>query len=267
MIRRIMPSLTEQAIATDAANFALGNETFELMGATFVRNLAIPDIYDANHVQFARPGTPEEIDSFLAAVDREYGHAGHRRFDVDFRTPPEFPARLSVEGYERDDGLILVLEGPLIGTAPDYDIRPVESEADWEAYWQLKLHDWHEHNRRSNRKAGDDVARRMYEANRLKVPPVQYFMAYIKEKPVAYFNSWAGINGVGQVEDLFTHPRHRKKGIATALIHHCVADARAKGANQVVIAADPTDTPKQIYARMGWRPVAIVSHYLKRLQT
>lgn len=262
-----MTSLTDQAISVDAANFALGNESFELLGATFVRNRSVPDIYDANHIQFARPQTPEEIEEFLDAVDREYAHAAHRRFDVDYRTPPEFEARLAVEGYERDDGMIMLLEGPLIGTAPEYDIRPIESEADWDAYWDLRLADWREHNKRTGRKAGDDVARRMYEATRMKVPPVQYFMAYVKEKPVAYFNSWAGIEGVGQVEDLFTHPKHRKKGIATALIHHCVADARAKGAKQVVIAADPTDTPKLIYFRMGWRPVAIISHYLKRLET
>ncbi|HUF54517.1 MAG TPA: GNAT family N-acetyltransferase [Dehalococcoidia bacterium] len=262
-----MPSPVEHAIAVDAANFALGNESFELLGATFVRNTAIPDIYDANHVQFARPTTPDEIEAFLVAVEREYTHAGHRRFDVDFRTPPEFAARLAVEGYERDDGLILLLEGPLIGTAPQYDIRPIESEADWEAYWELMIEDWREHHRRTKRKAADEVARRMYQAHRLKVPPVRYFMAYVKEKPVAYFNSWEGIDGVGQVDDLYTQPKHRKKGIATALIHHCVAEARARGAKQVVIAADPTDTPKQIYFRIGWRPVAIVSHYLKRLDS
>ena len=73
------------------------------------------------------------------------------------------------------------------------------------------------------------------------------------------------MNGVGQVENLFTHPDYRNRGIATALIHHCVADARAKGAGPVVIVADPTDTPKNIYARMGFRPVAVVGHYLKDL--
>jgi hypothetical protein len=32
-----------------------------------------------------------------------------------------------------------------------------------------------------------------------------------------------------------------------------------------VIVADPTDTPKNIYARMGFRPAAWLSKYLKRL--
>jgi GNAT superfamily N-acetyltransferase len=261
-----MANSTDMAIATDWANFALGNEAYPLLGATFVRSRENPDIYDANHVQYAYPSTREEEDALLGAVDREYAHANHRRFDVDYRTPPEFAARLVIEGYERTDALLLLLEGELQGPPPPaHEIRPLETEADWEAYWELMLLDWREHQERAKDKAGDDVARGMYEAHRRKVPPVQYFLAYARGKPVAFFNSWAGVDGVGQVEDLFTHPKHRKKGFARALIHHCVADARAKGAGPLVIAADPTDTPKLIYASMGWRPVAVVSHYLKRL--
>ncbi|MEX0682290.1 MAG: GNAT family N-acetyltransferase [Dehalococcoidia bacterium] len=259
-----MTTLTDKAIATDAGNFMLGNDTFELMGATFVRNTATPRIYDANHVTGARPTTPEEIDTFLAVMDREYSASTHRRFDVDYRTPPAFAARLALEGYERNDGLVFVLENQLIGSAPRNDIRPVESDADWDSFWELMLVEWREHHERTKRPAADDVAREMWVSRRQKQPPVQYFMAYVKDKPVGYFNSWAGIAGVGQVEDLFTHPDVRKQGVATALIHHCVADARSKGAGPVVIAADPTDTPKHIYARMGWRPVALLSHFLKQ---
>ncbi len=94
---------------------------------------------------------------------------------------------------------------------------------------------------------------------------MQYYMAYVDGGAVAYCNSWEGINGVGQVEDLFTHPDFRHRGLASALIHHCVADCRRKGAGPVVIVADPTDTPKNMYAAMGFRPVALYSHYLKKL--
>ncbi len=33
----------------------------------------------------------------------------------------------------------------------------------------------------------------------------------------------------------------------------------------MIIAANPTDTPKRIYAAMGFRPVAVQSHYTKYL--
>ena len=259
-------TLTDRALATNAGNFALGNEVYELLGATFLRGRASPDIYDANHVADARPTTPAQIEEFLAAVDREYKAAKHRRFDVDYRTPPEFVARLTLEGYEREDGLLSLLEGELLGPPPkEFDIRPLETEADWEAYWELMLQDWREHIARQKRKVSDKIGRQMFDTKRLKQPPVQYFMAYVEDKPVAYFNSWAGIDGVGQVEDLFTLQKFRKRGIARALIHHCVADARAKGAGPVIIAADPKDTPKRIFAGMGFRPVAVHSHYTRHL--
>jgi predicted GNAT family acetyltransferase len=65
------------------------------------------------------------------------------------------------------------------------------------------------------------------------------------------------------VENLFTHPDHRHRGIATALIHHCVADARAHGSRPVVIVCDPNDTPKNMYGALGFRPVAIKRAYWK----
>jgi predicted GNAT family acetyltransferase len=71
------------------------------------------------------------------------------------------------------------------------------------------------------------------------------------------------VNGIGQVEDLFTHPDFRHRGIATALIAHCVADARARGAGPVLITADPLDTPKQMYAAMGFRPFSVTRNYFK----
>jgi len=231
-----------------------------------VRNRATPDIYDSNHVTRVNARTPGEIDELLAAADREFEHANHRRFDVDYRTPPEFVARLLLDGgYERTESLISVLEGDLRGTAVPCDIRPMTSEADWEAFWELMLLDWHEVHERIKRPVKEEVARRMWQDKRLKQPPVQYWLACDGAKAIAYLNSWEGVAGVGQVEDLFTHPDYRKHGLATALIHHGVADCRAKGSGPVVIVADPTDTPKNIYARMGFRPVAWLSKYLKRL--
>ncbi len=234
--------------------------------ATFVRNLQTPSIYDSNHVTRIKARTAAECDELLAAADREYKDAGHRRFDVDYKTPPEFVARLLLGGgYERQDSLISVLEGDLRGAAPAWDIRPMTSEADWEAFWELMLQDWNEHHERIKQPVKEEVARSMWQAKRLKSPPVRYWLAYDGGEAVGYLNSWEGIDGVGQVEDLFTRPDRRKRGVASALIHHGVADCRSNGAGPVVIVADPTDTPKNIYARMGFRPVAWLSKYLKKL--
>jgi GNAT superfamily N-acetyltransferase len=158
-----------------------------------------------------------------------------------------------------------VLEGEPLGETLERDIRPMLSSADWETLWELMLIDWNEHHQRIKRPVKEEVARRMWQAKRLKQPPVQYWLAYDQKRAIGYLNSWEGIGGVGQVEDLFVHPEYRKRGVATSLLHYCVAQCRAKGAGPIVIAADPTDTPKNIYARLGFRPVAWLSKYLKQL--
>lgn len=254
-----------RALEVNAANLALGCERIAIEDAVLVLNRETPQIYDANHVSNVTASSPTAIDRLLAAAEGAYEGIDHRRFDVDFRTPPEFVARLALEGYERSDALILLLEGDLAGTGPVHEIRPVESESDWNAYAALHAIDWRNDMERRKQPEQPEVRDTMIVASRAKQPPVQNWLAYIDGSAVAYFNSWEGTDGVGQVENLFTHPDFRRRGLATALIHHCVADSRRKGAGSVVITADPSDTPKQMYAALGFRPVAVHSHYLKKL--
>jgi GNAT superfamily N-acetyltransferase len=258
--------LIHQALDLNDANLALGNETFVAAGATFVRNRDAPDIYDANHLTNIRLSSAAEIDALFTRVEDEYAANKHRRFDTDHRTHPAVIARLRLEDYERSEGLVMLLEGELNGTPGEHDIRPISSEEDWAAYASLKQEDWLEYREKQGRPPEPDVAEAMIRVDRGKSPPVQYFLARVDGKPAAYFNAWAGSDGLGQVEDLFTLPKYRNRGLATALIHRCVAHCRDGGAERVIIVADPTDTPKQIYARLGFRPVAVNAHYLKRLE-
>jgi GNAT superfamily N-acetyltransferase len=244
----------------------LGNNTSAARHSVLVLNRDIPDIYDANHVDSIRASVAAEIDDLFATVEDKHDYARHRRYDTDFRTPPEFVARLLLHGgYVRQDTLVMVLEGGLNSSASPLDIQPVQSGSDWESYWELMWIDWMEGQQKQGRVAREDVARQMWHARRLKQPPVRYCLAYVGARPVAYFASWAGAGGVGQVEDLFTHPDFRLRGIARSLIFHCVGASRDDGAGPIVIAADPTDTPKEIYHALGFRPVAVASQYLKRL--
>ena len=257
--------LVRRALAVNQALLALGNEVFEAEGATFVRNRSAPSIRDANHVAGVRVRTPDQIDGVLARVEREYMGAPHRRFDVDLDTPPEFEARLALDGYRCEEALVLLLEGALVGEPPRHEIRLIESEADWAAYAALHAIDWRDYAARLGRPVEPGVGEAMIRCRRAKTPSVRWWLACVDGEPRAYFSSWEGTEGVGQVEDLFTHPDFRHRGLATALIHHSVADCRAHGAGPVVIIADPTDTPKEMYAAMGFRPVAVRREWWKEL--
>ena len=258
--------LASRALSVDEAWMALGNEWFEAEGATYIRNLEAPLIRDANHVRNVRASTPEEIEALLARVEQEFAGVPHRCFRVDHRMPPLLEARVALEGYQRGETLMLALEGDLLGAVKEHDIRPVESEHDWEAYRGLREMDWQDYVQRQNRPYDETEVRavdQMVSSCRAKSPPVRYWLAYVDGQPRAYLGSWEGRDGVGQVEDLFTHPDFRHRGLATALIRHGVADCRACGAGPIAIAADPSDTPKQMYAAMGFRPVAVTRSYWK----
>jgi GNAT superfamily N-acetyltransferase len=92
---------------------------------------------------------------------------------------------------------------------------------------------------------------------RVKAPDVRGWFACVDGEPRAFLSSWPGENGVGVVEDLFCHPEYRHRGLATALLAHCVADARTRGAGPVIINADPKETPKHMYAALGFRPYCV----------
>lgn len=250
---------------TTAAYMEFGCETFEAESARFVRNRDCPNLWDANHVSHVRCEGEADFQRLLWRADAEFSHCKHRRFDLDEQTPPQFAARLAVEGYAPNETIELLLEGELHARPRPADIRPIETDADWAAYAGLQEMDYRENSARQGREFNADVPAKFVIVKRAKPPDVRYWHAYVDGVPRSYFSSWQGRNGIGIVEDLFTHPEYRHRGIATALIAHCVADARLHGAGPVVIGADPTDTPKVMYAAMGFRPLLVARNYVRHL--
>jgi ribosomal protein S18 acetylase RimI-like enzyme len=260
-----MDDRTRRALAVDRAFLALGHETFAAAGARFVRDLGVPAIHDANSVTDVTATTPEEIERLLARVEREFAGVRHRQFLLDTATPPAVEAALVLRGYEHSASLVLLLDGAPGGVPRSHDVCPVADEAGWAAYARLKQRDWDERAARRGLRDVAHVGAQMVRQHRAKSPPAQYWLAWLDGVPRGYLASWPGIDAVGQVEDLYVEPEVRHRGLATALIHRGVADCRARGADGVVIVAEADDTPKAMYAAMGFRPLAVVHKYLLRL--
>ena len=123
--------------AIDEFPFYAGGERFESQGAVFVRNRSIPDKYYANHVEQVTASSPEEIARLSERVEVEFEGYRHRCFYVDRDTPTEFEAWLVMEGYQRTDSLVMVLTEELRGTAKPYEIDLVETDAHWQALYEL----------------------------------------------------------------------------------------------------------------------------------
>jgi GNAT superfamily N-acetyltransferase len=223
-------------------------------------------VYDANCVTRIAAETSGGIDHLLEEVDVAYSGLGHRCFKADPLTPPPFVARLVVEGYRPAIEVQSVLETPLDAAPGPLAIRPVTDDADWFSLARLMRMDHLESARRHLVECWPQaITDQMVEQKKRKAPGVQFFLARVDGKDCAFFSSWPGVNGIGKIEDLFTVPSRRHRGIATALMVHAVADARRRGGEAVLIGADVNDTPKLMYYRMGFRPLLLYSSYTRSL--
>lgn len=269
--------LVRRACETLRGYVRRGAEVLAGPGATFVRNRECPRRHDANHADAVRCETPAAIDALFAAAEQVYAEYAHRRYDVDPQTPPQFEARLVLEGYTRRPALQSVLEGPLAAKPRDIEIREVTDDGGWAEYARLLALDEFEGELKEG-KAREQVdlshVPQWLRYQQMKRPDVRFWLAYEltaeqtdRGTAQGYFASWPGENGVGIVEDLFTEEPYRHRGIATALIAHCVADARARGAREVIIGSDPNDTPRHIYAAMGFRPMMVTANYVRMVST
>jgi ribosomal protein S18 acetylase RimI-like enzyme len=247
-------------------NLALGHEVSRVDGATFVRNRVLPDIYDANFVFDITVSEPAEIDRLLALAISEYAQTPKLTFRLDPFTPPAFEARLALEGYERSEAIVLLLDGLLPRPLGHFQILPIDDDAGWMAYEQLKRLDWSAHAAQMNGDPNDTaIPHGLATSARLKCPPVQYVLAYEDGHAVGHCSAWAGLEAVGQVEDLFVHEAYRHRGIGTAMLQHCVDAARSQGAGPIVIVVETTNTAKEMYVALGWRPVALCRQYSKTM--
>lgn len=256
--------LVTRAFETIVGWLACGHETRMQPLAQFVRDPRMPVCYDANFVAEVRARTPDEIDSLFVAADSMYRGLDHRSFLWDPQMPPEFEARLQLDGYEKEEQVVLVLEGALAGRGPAVELRPAVSDSDWLTIESLCRLDHEEEVEKGFHDPWDAaVTRQLVAAKRSKAPEVQFHLARADGVDCAFFSAYPGTNGVGQVEDLFTRAEFRGRGIGTALIARCVDDARARGAGPILIGARTNDTPKHMYAALGFRPLCLQRKYVK----
>lgn len=254
----------EAVAAAYAGYLALGNTRRAGALATFVSNPERPGVWDANHVSLPRAATPDAIDELLAAADAHFAALDHEYFIVDALTPPAFEARLVQRGCLPSAELELLLEGELapVRDVPGLEVRLAETDADWETIGAMSRDEEVEEAAKFAREPRPaHVTRGLVAGRRDKGPDVRTWLARCEGVDCAHFSSWPGAAGVGKVEDLFTRPEFRHRGIASALIAHCVADARARGARAVLIGAMPEDTPRRMYEALGFRPLCVMRGY------
>jgi GNAT superfamily N-acetyltransferase len=257
-----MADLVAGVCAAYAWQRALGHAVLEGPLWRIVRDPAHPHIWDANHVSGIRAASAAEIDAMLRAADAALAHCRHRLFVVDPLTPPAVAARLALDDYrELTPTIQMVLAGPLRATPPTVDLRPVTSEADWRSLAALLAAD-HAEGARTGGPLPDHVTEGLLASYHAKVPAYQFYLARLDGADCAYgARVLRNAGDIGMVEDLFTLPSHRRRGIASAIIAGAVADLRRRGAGPILIGAHADAPPKRLYSSLGFAPICVTREY------
>lgn len=222
-----------------------------------------PDVHDA-HLFYIEPEA--DADVIRKAFENHFEKLDYWNVLTDPSTPAKLIAHLMLDDFAPVPTLQMRLTGALLGPKPKpFEIRPVETDRDWNELARLWRTDHVEKNQKAgNAKFSEAVTAQVMTVQRLAARDVRFVMAWDRDEAVGFFSSWPGRNGTGMVEDLFTTPAHRNRGIARALIHACVAHAREAGAGPIVIGAFPNDSPKHFYQSLGFRPACVTTTWFRK---
>jgi GNAT superfamily N-acetyltransferase len=141
------------------------------------------------------------------------------------------------------------------------DLRPVASDEDWTVLATLVRAN-HQEAPVHGLALDEAITHGIVAGYRAKSSLAQFFLARVDGVDCAYGSAVVGPFGMGIVEDLFTLPAYRKRGLATAIVAHVVAHARARGMGPMLIGAVGDELPKALYASLGFVPQCLTRQYL-----
>ena len=193
----------------------LGHSTRELGHARIVSDPLHPNVWDANHADGISAETEDEIGAILEELDVQLAHSDWRVVHTDPFTPEPFVARLALDGFEERPAVIQMVLGGRVRAEAATNLHPVESDLDWSILTQLVAHDHGEGLRTGGATIPREVTDGIVAGYRAKSPACRFNLARVDGEPVAYGSFAAGPSGAGIIEDLFTLPSHRGRGIAS----------------------------------------------------
>lgn len=206
-----------------------------------VRATSYPDYWDFNLIRVE--DDPEMSAEALAAVaDELMAGQDHRRFDFEVADAGE-AVRPELERAGWIGSRLVWMhreEGP-----PDGDHIEVR-EVDYDDVAALRVA-WH-------REDFPDIDPAAYHSHAREVAMrlrPRVFAVVRDGRPIA-FAQLEGDEQVAEITQVYVHPDERGNGIGTAMT--TAAMRAASGVNDLWICADDEGRPKELYARLGFRP-------------
>ena len=245
--------VTSLGFQTDLALRVLeGAEITDRGDYLVVRTPDNPTFYWGNFLLLAGWPGPGTGNSWLARFAAEFPHAAHIALGVDAGVdgaePAEVPPEFLAAGLKFERATVLSCAG--IQAPPhqntEAEIRPLESDDDWEQSRDLGIRCFGYDGSYLERRAG--ARRRMTRAGR-----AAWFGAFEGGRLLAQLGVCDVGAGLARYQDVETDPAARRRGLAGTLVWRAGRHAaEAFGAGTLVIVADPAEGAIRIYRACGF---------------
>jgi GNAT superfamily N-acetyltransferase len=253
----VSAELASRALAFDAAVFErAAQHVARVPGARALSHPVLPLVLDLNAVQLEADLPADEVE---ALADELQAGAAHRRVVVsDERVGARLEPELTARGWEAEHLLLLARDGAL---APP----SVAVLAEEVPYGQVRglREEWI---RSEPGAQGDELARQVLDADRLlfAATPTRAFAVFEQGRALAYGLLLTDARD-GMLEDVYTTPAARGRGLGAAVIAAVLHAARGERCEAVFVPTDADGRARALYERMGFSPAAVVHRYQRWL--
>jgi ribosomal protein S18 acetylase RimI-like enzyme len=250
------PGLIASLCETRAFRCGLGLETEQTKHALFVRDKDAPDVWSANLILRITARSEAEFAELREAAESFFVHCSYRHYEIDPLTPAFVGEFLASEaGLPQPSVLQMVLSGDCLSGTPSVTIRPVENAEDWLALRMLVFADHSEGARTHGKELSSEITDGIVDGYQRKEPQCRFFLAEFDSQVCGYGSGTYCPGEMGMIEDLFTLPSFRRRGVCSTLIRTVVEDLRKQGASDILIGPYADGEAKHLYSNLGFRTV------------
>jgi ribosomal protein S18 acetylase RimI-like enzyme len=230
-----------------------GSEVEDLGTHLVIRTPANPTFYWGNFLLLAQPPVPGGEKEVVGVFHSEFPDAAHVAIGIDATEDPGDMQAWRDAAMEVDVATVLVATQMVRPLAPlgEVDVRPLESEEDWEQRARLSLAT----NDVTNEESHLAFARGKNAQERALVEAGDgaRFGAFVDGELVSTAGIFRVEPGLARFQTVETHPDHRRQGIGANVVHAAgVHGLEELGAERLVIVAETDADAIRIYRRLGF---------------
>lgn len=259
--------VTSIAWRTDLALLtASGSKVQDLGTHLLVTTPDNPEYHWGNFLLLRRPPLPGGAREAMGVFDSWFRDARYRAIAIDNQTIDGGveTAEFEQAGMDRDVSEVLAAERLLPPARPNVEagFRPLTSD-EWAKWVDLDFSTYAGQDRRYTRSFVEGRARQ--EKRLVDAGLGRRWGAFVDGRLAASAAAYDTGRGIFRFQSVLTHPRRRRRGLSSTLLHLMTERALTEGASTFVTVADPAGPAIGVYRALGLRTVETVTELNQNL--